>query len=124
MTDKTLKPFFKARIDRQLIVEHWDEMLRVAGSLKRGWVTASLFIGKLRSFPEPNRLLQALQEYGRLVKTLFILRYLNQEDYRRRINRQLNRGESIHALRRFLMFARQGELRKRQQDELAISPVV
>lgn len=119
MSDATLKPLFKRRIDRQLILDHWDEMLRVAGSLKQGWVTASLFIGKLRSFPEPNRLLQALQEYGRLIKTLFILRYLNQEDYRRRINRQLNRGESIHALRRFLLFARQGELRRRKQEELA-----
>lgn len=119
MRDPALKPFFKARINRQLIIDHWDEMLRVAGSLKRGWVTASLFIGKLRSFREPNRLLQALQEYGRLVKTVFILRYLNREDYRRRINRQLNRGESIHALRRFLTFARQGELRKRKQEELA-----
>lgn len=119
MSNATLKPLFKRRIDRQLILDHWDEMLRVAGSLKQGWVTASLFIGKLRSFPEPNRLLQALQEYGRLIKTLFILRYLNQEDYRRRINRQLNRGESIHALRRFLLFARQGELRRRKQEELA-----
>lgn len=118
LPDAALKPLFKGRINRQLIIDYWDEMLRVAGSLKRGWVTASLFIGKLRSFPESNQLLQALQEYGRLVKTLFILRYLNQEDYRRRINRQLNRGESIHALRRFLLFARQGELRKRQPEDL------
>jgi len=119
MSDATLKPLFLRRINCQLILDYWDEMLRLAGSLKRGWVTASLFITKLRSFPEPNRLLEALQEYGRLVKTIFILRYLNSEDYRRLINRQLNRGESIHSLRRFLMFARQGELRKRKQEELA-----
>lgn len=119
MSDATLKPLFKRRINRQLILDHWDEMLRVAGSLKQGWVTASLFISKLRSFSEPNRLLQALQEYGRLIKTVFILRYLNSEDYRRRINRQLNRGESMHSLRRFLLFARQGELRRRKQEELA-----
>ncbi|MGH2412465.1 MAG: Tn3 family transposase, partial [Microcystaceae cyanobacterium] len=119
IADATLKPLFKGRINCQLILDCWDEMLRVAGSLKRGWVTASLLIAKLRSFPEPNRLLQALQEYGRLAKTIFILRYLNSEDYRRRINRQLNRGESMHSLRRFLLFARQGELRRRKQEELA-----
>uniref|UniRef100_UPI0025B2E5B9 Tn3 family transposase n=1 Tax=Trichocoleus desertorum TaxID=1481672 RepID=UPI0025B2E5B9 len=39
MSNATLKPLFKRRIDRQLILEHWDEMLRVAGSLKQGWVT-------------------------------------------------------------------------------------
>jgi TnpA family transposase len=118
LSDAMLKPLLNRRIDRQLILECWDDMLRVAGSLKRGWVTASLLMGKLQSFPEPNRLLQAFQEYGRLIKTIFILRYLNSEDYRRQINRQLNRGESIHSLRRFLMFARQGELRKRRSEEL------
>jgi TnpA family transposase len=116
--DAKLKPLFNRRIDQQLILDCWDDMLRVVGSLKRGWITASLLLGKLQSLPEPSRLLQAFQEYGRLVKTIFILRYLNSEDYRRRINRQLNRGESIHSLRRFLMFARQGELRKHKAEEL------
>ena len=67
-------------------------MLRLAGSLKRGWVTASLFISKLQAYPRQNVLTRALQEYGRLVKTLFILRYLHSQDYRRRINAQLNKG--------------------------------
>jgi len=118
ISDATLKPLFERRINQQLILDCWDDLLRVAGSLKRGWITASLLMGKLQSFQEPNRLLQALQEYGRLIKTIFILRYLNSEDYRRQIHRQLNRGESIHSLRRFLMFARQGELRKHKAEEL------
>jgi TnpA family transposase len=42
-------------------------MLRLAGSLKRGWVTASLFISKLQAYPRQNVLTRALQEYGRLV---------------------------------------------------------
>jgi TnpA family transposase len=118
LSDATLKLLLNRRVDRQLILECWDDMLRVAGSLKHGWITASLLMGTLQSFPEPNRLLQAFQEYGRLIKTIFILRYLNNEDYRRQINRQLSRGESIHSLRRFLMFARQGELRKHRAEEL------
>lgn len=118
MADATLKPLFKSRIDRSSILDCWDDLLRLAGSLKGGWVTASLLLSKLRSLGENNRLFGALQEYGRLTKTLFILRYLNSEDYRRQINRQLNRGESLHALRRFLMFARGGELRKRDPEEL------
>jgi Tn3 transposase DDE domain-containing protein len=39
------------------------DLLPVAGSLKRGWVTASLLIGKLQSYPRKNRLTRALQEY-------------------------------------------------------------
>lgn len=48
-----------------------------------------------------------------------MLRYLESEDYRRRINRQLNKGEALHALRRFLFFAEHGTIRRRQQEEQA-----
>ena len=92
--------------------------MRVAGALKLGWVTASLLIGKLQSYPRKNRLTRALQEYGRLVKTIFILRYLESEQFRRRINTQLNKGEALHGLREFLLFANKGVLRKKQEGEL------
>ena len=83
------------------------------------WVTASLFISKLQSFPQQNILTRSLQEYGRLVKTIFILRYLESEEYRRRISTQLNKGETLHSLRRFLFFANQGQIRQRQDEDLA-----
>lgn len=114
-----LKPLFKGKIYTDLILNRWDDLLRVVGSLKLGWVTSSLFIGKLQSFPQQNGLLGALQEYGRLLKTNFILRYLLSEDYRRRINTQLNKGEKLHDLRRFLFFAYQGFIRHRQSENLA-----
>jgi TnpA family transposase len=113
-----LAPLLRGRINRDRILRNWDDLLRVAGSLKRGWVTASLLIGKLQSYPRKNRLTRALQEYGRLVKTVFILRYLESEDYRRRILGQLNKGEALHGLREFLLFANKGTLRKKQEEEL------
>jgi TnpA family transposase len=51
-----------------------------------------------------------------LIKTLFILRYLESEDYRRRINAQLNKGESLHALREFLFVADKGVIRRKQEE--------
>lgn len=113
-----LGPLLKGRINRDWILRNWDDLLRVAGSLKRGWVTASLLIGKLQSYPRKNQLTRALQEYGRLVKTIFILRYLESEPLRRRINTQLNKGEALHGLREFLLFANKGVLRKKQEEEL------
>ena len=38
-------------------------------------------------------------------------------DYRRRIQRQLNQGEALHALRRFLFFAHEGKVQRRQPDQ-------
>jgi TnpA family transposase len=111
-----LAPRFKGTIRQEFILRYWDDLLRLAGSLKRGWVTASLFISKLQAYPRQNVLTHALQEYGRLVKTLFILRYLENEDYRRRINAQLNKGESLHALRDFLFVADKGVIRRKQEE--------
>jgi TnpA family transposase len=70
----------------------------------------------LQAYPRQNILTRALQEYGRLIKTLFILRYLENVDYRRRINAQLNKGESLHALRDFLFVADKGVIRRKQEE--------
>ena len=94
-----------------------DDLLRLTASLKTGWSTASLLIGKLQSFPRKNDVARALQEYGKIKKTEFILNYLLDNDYRRRINRQLNKGESLHNLRKFLFFANEGNIRKRFPEE-------
>ena len=91
-------------------------MLRIAGSLKQGFVTASLLISKLQSYPRQNALMRALQEYGRIQKTIFILKYLQSPDYQKRIVRQLNKGEAIHALRNFLFVANERQIRKRHQE--------
>jgi TnpA family transposase len=41
----------------------------------------------------------------------YILRYIHVEELRRRVQLQLNRGESRHALARWLFFANRGEFR-------------
>ena len=107
----------RGKIDEKLILGHWDDIMRVAGSLKLGWVTASLLVSRLQARPRKSSLTKALQEYGRLRKTIFLLRYMEDVDLRRRINRQLNKGEELHALRRFLFFANEGNIRKRQPEE-------
>jgi TnpA family transposase len=114
-----LGPLLKGKIRVRRVVEHRDDLLRVAGSLKRGHVTASLLIGKLQANPRRNALTRALQEYDRVAKTLIVLRYLGSEAYRRRIGVQLNKGEALHALRRFLFFAHQGQVHRAQPEDQA-----
>jgi TnpA family transposase len=118
-TYQHIEPLLKGVINQEMITNAWDDLLRVAGSLKRGWVTSSLFISRMQAYPRQNALARALQEYGRLVKTLFILRYLENPDYRRRIHAQLNKGEALHALRQFLFFANQGYIRRHQPEDQA-----
>ena len=107
----------KGKLNPDLFVNSWDDLLRLAGSMKMGWVTASLLIKKFHAMPKQNSLVKSLQEYGRMIKTIFILRYLASEDYRREINAQLNKGELLHALRRYLFVANEAQIRKSQPEE-------
>ncbi len=86
----------------------WDDLLRLAGSLKFGHATAPLIVGKLSASSRQNALATALKEYGALRRTIYAARYLSDPTYRRKISRQLNKGESLHALKRDLLYAHEG----------------
>ncbi len=100
------------------VLEEWDSFLRLAASLKLGYVTASLFVSKLQSQSRQSRLMKALQEYGRLIKSIYIPKYICREDQQRRVSRQLNKGEGLHSLRQWLLYADEGKINKSQlQDQ-------
>lgn len=69
-----LRPALKQRIHEQRIIQGWDEMLRVVMSLKKGYCTASTLLQKLQAYPRKHPVARSLQEYGRLEKTIHILR--------------------------------------------------
>ncbi|HHT4010065.1 TPA: Tn3 family transposase, partial [Escherichia coli] len=91
-------------VDLSKIESHWDEMMRVAGSLKLGTIHASELIRSLLRSTRPSGLAQAIMEVGRVNKTLYLLNYIDDEDYRRRILTQLNRGEGRHAVARAICY--------------------
>src|SRR5690606_1866413 len=109
-------PLMTRKLNTELIAEHWDDLLRLAGSLKFGHATASLLVGKLSASSRQNALAAALKEYGALRRTIYAAKYLAAPDYRRKISRQLNKGESLHALRRDLLYAHEGMIRARHLD--------
>lgn len=109
-------PLLTRKLNLDLISAHWDDLLRLAGSLKFGHATASLLVGKLSASGRQNTLAAALKEYGAMRRTIYASRYLSDPDYRRRIARQLNKGESLHALRRDLLYAHEGMIRARHLE--------
>ena len=107
---------FTGTVNPDYIRRHWKELLRLAGSIKSGRVTASLFLSKLQAYPRQKHLIYVLQAYGQLIKTRFILRYLQSQPQRQRIHAQLNKGEELHALWAWLWFGSEGIIRRRQQE--------
>lgn len=111
-----LNDIARGQSDPRKIVLQWDEMIRTAGSLKLGKVQASVLVRSLLKSERPSGLTQAIIEVGRINKTLYLLNYIDDEDYRRRILTQLNRGESRHAVARAICHGQKGEIRKRYTD--------
>jgi TnpA family transposase len=110
------------------IHQHWDDMMRIAGSLKLGTIQASELIRSLLRSDRPSSLAQAIIEAGRINKTIYLLNYIGDEDYRRRILTQLNRGEGRHSVARVICHGQRGEIRKRyregQEDQLGVLGLV
>ena len=117
-----LNDIARGQSDPRKIVLQWDEMIRTAGSLKLGKVQVSVLVRSLLKSERPSGLTQAIIEVGRINKTLYLLNYIDDEDYRRRILTQLNRGEGRHAVARAICYGQRGEIRKRyregQEDQL------
>ena len=112
----------RQRVKVSLIETLWDDMLRVAGSLKLGKVSALEIMQVLQKGGKPSSLGKAIGELGRIAKTLYLLNYVDDEAYRRRILTQFNRGEGRHSLARAVCHGRKGEIRQRyregQEDQL------
>lgn len=117
-----LNSIARHRINLNLVKENWDDMLRLAGSLKLGIVQATSIMRTLQIGDRPTKLAQAVAELGRIDKTIHSLTYIDDEAKRRRILTQLNRHEDRHKLARAVFHGKRGELRQRyregQEDQL------
>jgi TnpA family transposase len=109
-----LDPVLAGTIKPHLIRNAWDETVRVIASMEERIVSPSLVLQRLGSYARQNSVYKALSEIGRVHKTIHILKTLDSEDYRRRMGRELNKGEASHDLSRFLCFGKEGVLRGRE----------
>ena len=112
----TLTSMIGGSVNVRHIRAHWEEILRLAASIKQGTVTASLMLRKLGSYPRQNGLAVALRELGRIERTLFTLDWMQNVELRRRVQIGLNKGEAKNALARAVFFNRLGEIRDRSYE--------
>ena len=109
----------QGKINLGIIKDNYEDLLRLAYSIRDGFVSGSLIMSKLGSYARKNTLAKALQEMGKIEKSIFLLDYISDEALRRRIQRGLNKGEAMNALARAIFFGKRGELRERElQDQL------
>ncbi|MGW0738250.1 Tn3 family transposase [Streptomyces sp. NPDC002851] len=77
-----------------------------------------MIVGKLSASSWRNARAAALKGVRAIRRTVYApVQYLSDESYRRKIARQLNKGESLHSLRRQLHYAREGKVTRRQPEQ-------
>lgn len=110
----TIQSILKGKINQKLIQENYEDILRLSHSIQNGKVSSSLILEKLGSYARKNQLSSALKEAGSIEKTIFILDYISKKDYRRNIQKGLNKGELMNALARAIFFGKHGVLREKE----------
>jgi len=100
----------KQAVNKKLILNNWDDMLRLMATIKSGKQSASLIFRRLAASNRASDLYRAMKEMGQLLKSHFIARYLADETLRRSIQKQLNRVELGQKFSGALFFGRKGQL--------------
>ena len=80
-------------INTHLIRGNWDDFLRLATTIKLKENTASDIFRRLNSYSRQHALYQTMKAFGQVIKSLFILRYVNEAELRQSIEKQLNKVE-------------------------------
>ena len=68
------------------------------------------------TYSRKNRLYQAFQELGRVVRTAFLLRYLNDAELRRVIQAATNKSEAFNRFVQWLFFGGEGLIAENDRD--------
>lgn len=104
------------KINEKVIVENYNEILRLIESIKCGKVKASLILQKINSYNRDNGVARGLKEIGRILKTKYILNYFTDGELRKEVQKMLNKGESINSVGRLMFFGKHGRLNEATID--------
>lgn len=116
-----IRTLFSDTIDWPLIQTHLPDLLRVAVSIRQGKVRSSTILRKLGSESRKNKLYVAFRRVpwgrGRVVRTVFLLRFLNDEELRRIIHASTNTVETWNGFVQWAAFGGDGVIRENSREE-------
>lgn len=118
-TYPALESYIGAPINTALILEHWDDLLRLAASITTCTVAPSTILKRFSASSKSSELAKALLELGRIERTLFMIEWYSSPALRRRCQAGLNKGEAAHKLKRAVFFHERGEIRDRSYERQA-----
>jgi len=107
------------KINVALIKKYWPEILRFVATIKLKESKASQLFGRLSSYSKDNPFYKALKEFGKIIKSIFILKYIDDLKMRQAIEKQLNKAEQANKFAKAVFFDHSHEFMvgtKEEQD--------
>jgi TnpA family transposase len=112
-----IRELFGDTVDWSLIRMHLPDMLRVALSISQGKIRSSTILRKLGTESRKNRLYLAFRALGRVVRTIFLLRFMPEEELRRTISTATNIAEAWNGFVQWVAFGGEGVIRQNNREE-------
>ncbi len=109
-------------IDWLLIRQQYDQMMKYATALRLGTAEAEAILRRFTRSNLQHPTYRALAELGKVMKTIFLCRYLRSQELRQEIHAGLNILESWNSVNSFIFYGRGGELatNNRADQELGL----
>jgi TnpA family transposase len=116
-----LQPILTRPIDWDLIRQQYDEMVKFATAIKIGTADAESILRRFTKNNPMHPTYQAFTELGRVIKTMFLCRYLKSEEVRREIHEGLNVVESWNSVNGFIFFGKHSEFASNKLEDHELS---
>ncbi len=108
-------------INTTIIEENWQDILRFVATVKMKVTTASQLFKRLNSYSKQHPLYRALKEFGKIIKSQFILQSVDSVELRQSIEKQLNKAESSNKFSRAVCFGNGQEFLQGEKSEQEIA---
>jgi len=101
---------FKESINWNLIEEYYDDMMLIAMSIRAGKMTASTVLRRFGTKNRKNKVYFAFRELGRVVRTIFLMEYIADQDMRKMVNAATCKSEEFNEFASWIFFANGGKI--------------
>jgi TnpA family transposase len=106
-----------AYCDEQHIILFWDDILRFIATIKLKETTASDIFRRLNSYSKQHGLYHALKAFGQILKSIFILRVIDEPGLRMSIEKVLSGIEHVHAFTRAVSVGNPREFLQAEKED-------
>lgn len=108
-------------MNETVIKEYWDDILRLVTTIKLKETSASDIFRRLNSYSKQHKLYQDLKSFGQIIKSDFILRYIDDVELRQVIEKQLNKVELANRFTRAIAVGNPREFTQGDKEDQEIA---